>query len=200
MNSVLYLGKRKCADLKVFLPSLSFTFFFQIMILIYGTCVFQYEKEITDLRRQLHESKLQLRQKDEEFAKRASSYEHTIAASKMKTAEAEMKFRKLKKEKDDKMKSITSRLMIFETELRKENSETQEIVQAKQRIIEVQEKRIKSLDSANKRLVAALNQLRSKHTSRNGTVGQSKTTHSAESRTTSHRKDDNDNNNDGEEV
>ena len=65
--------------------------------------------------------------------------------------------------------------MNVEGELRKEQNDMQEVVQAKQRIIEVQEKRIKSLDSANRRLVAALTQVRNKYAGRNGTVAQNKT-------------------------
>lgn len=42
----------------------------------------------------------------------------------------------------------------------------QEMLQAKQSIIEAQEKRIKSLDATNARLVATLNQMKSRDKSR----------------------------------
>ena len=66
--------------------------------------------------------------------------------------------------------------MNVEGELRKEQNDMQTVIDGKQRIIEVQEKRIKSLDSANRRLVGALAQVRNKYGGRNGTVTQSKAT------------------------
>ena len=93
-----------------------------------------------------------------------------MAAHKKKLADTEARLRKQKKEKDEQMKSIISRLMNVEGELRKEQAEMQEVIEAKQHIIEVQEKRVKSLDTANRRLVAALTQLRNKYGSRNGTI------------------------------
>lgn len=65
--------------------------------------------------------------------------------------------------------------MNVEGELRKEQNDMQEVIDAKQRVIDVQERRIKSLDTANRRLVGALTQVRNKYAGRNGTVSQSKT-------------------------
>ena len=50
------------------------------------------------------------------------------------------------------------RLVLVESEWRKEQLEMEEIVKAKQKIIEVQEKRIQTLDATNARLVKALTQ------------------------------------------
>eukprot|EP00795_Rhopilema_esculentum_P010560 gene10562-19293_t len=130
----------------------------------------EYEIENASLRRQLLECQVKLRLKGEELAKFANSYEQRMAAHKKKLADTEARLRKQKKEKDEQMKSIISRLMNVEGELRKEQAEMQEVIEAKQHIIEVQEKRIKSLDTANRRLVAALTQLRNKYGSRNGTI------------------------------
>ena len=50
--------------------------------------------------------------------------------------------------------------MSVEAELRKEQKEMQEVIQAKQVIIEAQERRIKSVDANNAKLIATLNQIR----------------------------------------
>jgi len=134
----------------------------------------EYELEIAELKRQLSQSQVKLRRKDEELTKVSLSYGQSAASYKKKLSEAEMKLKKQKKEQNEQMKSIITRLMKVEGELGKEQSDMQEVVEAKQRIIEVQEKRIKSLDSANRRLVSALTQLRNKYTGRNGTVAQNR--------------------------
>ena len=59
------------------------------------------------------------------------------------------------------MKELLDRLVSVESELRKEQEEMQEVIQAKQVIIEAQERRIKSADSSNAKLIATLNQIRS---------------------------------------
>lgn len=59
------------------------------------------------------------------------------------------------------MKELLDRLVSVESELRKEQKEMQEVIQAKQVIIEAQERRIKSADSSNAKLIATLNQIRS---------------------------------------
>ena len=58
------------------------------------------------------------------------------------------------------MKELLDRLMSVESELRKEQKEMQEVIQAKQVIIEAQERRIKAADSNNAKLIATLNQIR----------------------------------------
>lgn len=59
------------------------------------------------------------------------------------------------------MKELLDRLVSVESELREEQKEMQEVIQAKQVIIEAQERRIKSADSSNAKLIATLNQIRS---------------------------------------
>lgn len=50
--------------------------------------------------------------------------------------------------------------MTIEEELRKEQSEMQKVVQEKQKVIEVQEQRLRTLDSANAKLLHALADLK----------------------------------------
>lgn len=54
--------------------------------------------------------------------------------------------------------------MAVEEELKKDHAEMQAVIDAKQKIIDAQEKQIVSLDSANTRLMSALTQW--KHCSR----------------------------------
>lgn len=61
------------------------------------------------------------------------------------------------------MKSIISRLMAVEEELKKDHAEMQAVIDAKQKIIDAQEKRIVSLDSANTRLMSALTQVKERY-------------------------------------
>ena len=90
----------------------------------------------------------------------ASSRE-IIANLEARLSDYDDKFQQQREEKDQQMKKVIDRLMFVESELRKEQQEMQEVVKAKQRIVEIQERRIKSLDAANARLLSALNNLRS---------------------------------------
>ena len=65
----------------------------------------------------------------------------------------------------------------MEDELRHEQEEMQKVVKQKQKVIEAQERRIQSLDTANNKLVVALNQLKEHYhsTTRNGLTGPLKT-------------------------
>lgn len=73
----------------------------------------------------------------------------------------------MRDEKDKEMKELLDRLVSVESELRKEQKEMQEVIQAKQVIIEAQERRIKSVDSNNERLIATLNQIRGSRNNNN---------------------------------
>ncbi|XP_071443559.1 ras GTPase-activating protein raskol isoform X2 [Hetaerina americana] len=64
---------------------------------------------------------------------------------------------------DQHMRGIISRLVCVEEELRKEQRKTAEALVRKQRVIEAQELKIRALDSANNRLLAALTHLRDRH-------------------------------------
>ena len=67
--------------------------------------------------------------------------------------------------------------MNVEDELRTDQEEMQNIVYQKQRVIEAQERRIQTLDTANAKLMSALNQLRNvSQANHNGMLGPLKST------------------------
>lgn len=116
--------------------------------------------EIADLREELQETKKTLASTHEQLILQESSTHKLVASVKERLAESEENLRKLRKEKEHDMRELLDRLVNVENQLREEQIGMQEIIQAKQNIIDAQEKRIKSLDSTNARLVATLNQVR----------------------------------------
>lgn len=122
---------------------------------------FQYEQELSDLREELLETKRNLASTHEQLILQESSTHKLVASFKERLAESEESLQKLREEKDKEMKELLDRLVSVESELRKEQKEMQEVIQAKQVIIEAQERRIKSADSSNAKLIATLNQIRS---------------------------------------
>lgn len=116
--------------------------------------------EIADLREELQETKKTLASTHEQLILQESSTHKLVASVKERLAESEENLRKLRKEKEHDMRELLDRLVNVENQLREEQIGLQEIIQAKQNIIDAQEKRIKSLDSTNARLVATLNQVR----------------------------------------
>lgn len=65
--------------------------------------------------------------------------------------------------------------MTVEEDLRHDQQDMQKLVHQKQKVIEAQERRIQTLDTANAKLMTALNELRDRYTvtqqSRNGMLG-----------------------------
>lgn len=116
--------------------------------------------EIADMREELQETKKTLASTHEQLILQESSTHKLVASVKERLAESEENLRKLRKEKEHDMRELLDRLVNVENQLREEQIGMQEIIQAKQNIIDAQEKRIKSLDSTNARLVATLNQVR----------------------------------------
>ncbi|KAG7273392.1 hypothetical protein CRUP_037454 [Coryphaenoides rupestris] len=57
--------------------------------------------------------------------------------------------------------------MAVEEELRRDHAEMQAVIDAKQKIIDAQEKRIRSLDAANSRLMSALTQVKERYSVQN---------------------------------
>ena len=112
------------------------------------------------MREELQETKKTLASTHEQLILQESSTHKLVASVKERLAESEENLRKLRKEKEHDMRELLDRLVNVENQLREEQIGMQEIIQAKQNIIDAQEKRIKSLDSTNARLVATLNQVR----------------------------------------
>nr|XP_058946947.1 ras GTPase-activating protein nGAP-like isoform X5 [Pocillopora verrucosa] len=121
--------------------------------------VAEYEKELQDLREELLQTKRTLASTHEQLILQESSTHKLVASFKERLAESESSLQQLRQEKDKEMKELLDRLVSVETELRQEQREMQEVIQAKQVIIEAQERRIKSTDSSNAKLIATLNQV-----------------------------------------
>ncbi|XP_022786888.1 disabled homolog 2-interacting protein-like isoform X2 [Stylophora pistillata] len=119
----------------------------------------EYEKELQDLREELLQTKRTLASTHEQLILQESSTHKLVASFKERLAESESSLQQLRHEKDKEMKELLDRLVSVETELRQEHKEMQEVIQAKQVIIEAQERRIKSIDSNNAKLIATLNQV-----------------------------------------
>lgn len=126
--------------------------------------VAEYEKELSDLREELLETKRTLASTHEQLILQESSTHKLVASFKERLAESENSLKQLRQEKDREMKELLDRLVSVESELRKEQKEMQEVIHAKQVIIDAQERRIKSVDSNNAKLIATLNQVRGSRT------------------------------------
>ncbi|XP_035491439.2 ras GTPase-activating protein nGAP isoform X2 [Scophthalmus maximus] len=127
----------------------------------------KYEQEISRLKERLRGSARRL----EEYERRLQTQEHQmqklLLEYKKRLEESEERLRRQQEEKDAQMKSIICRLMAVEDELRRDHAEMASVIEAKQKIIDAQEKRIDSLDAANSRLVAALTQVKERYSAVN---------------------------------
>ncbi|XP_045082756.1 disabled homolog 2-interacting protein-like isoform X3 [Coregonus clupeaformis] len=130
----------------------------------------KYQQEIAILQdklrlsaKKLEEYECHLKGQDEQTQKMLLEYQARLE-------DTEERLRRQQDDKELQMKSIITRLMSVEEELKKDHSDMQSIVDSKQKIIEAQEKRIASLDSANARLMSALTQLKERYSmqTRNG--------------------------------
>uniref|UniRef100_A0A8C6UWM4 RAS protein activator like 2 n=1 Tax=Neogobius melanostomus TaxID=47308 RepID=A0A8C6UWM4_9GOBI len=131
------------------------------------TLVSQYEQEISALKERLRLSGRRL----EEYERRLLAQEkhmHTVLGEyQSRLEESQEQLRRQSQEKEGQMKSVMCRLMAVEEELRRDHAEMQAVIEAKQKIIDAQEKRILSLDAANSRLIAALTQVKERYTATN---------------------------------
>ena len=66
-------------------------------------------------------------------------------------------------ETDTQMKSVINRLLNVESELRNEHTEMEAVIVGKQKLVDIQERRIKSLEASNARLMDALSHLKEKY-------------------------------------
>ncbi|KAK3730027.1 hypothetical protein QZH41_009531, partial [Actinostola sp. cb2023] len=112
--------------------------------------------------RELEDTKRTLASTHEQLILQESSTHNLVASFKERLAETEENLKKLRNDRESEVKDLLDRLVSVENELAKEREDMQEMLQAKQLIINAQEKRIKSLDSTNARLVTTLNQMKSR--------------------------------------
>ncbi|XP_076343092.1 uncharacterized protein LOC143243175 isoform X3 [Tachypleus tridentatus] len=123
----------------------------------------EYEKEIENLKYLITELQSKLNQAEEKLFHREFSTEQVMANWHAKLEAGEERFKKQQEEKDQQMKNIITRLIAVEDQLRREQQEMQGLIVIKQKVIEAQERKIHSLDSANVRLVKALSQLKERY-------------------------------------
>lgn len=71
--------------------------------------------------------------------------------------------KKQRAETDTQMKNVIARLLNVESELRKEHTEMEAVIAGKQKLVDIQERRIKTLEASNARLVSALAHIRNKY-------------------------------------
>ncbi|XP_070602787.1 ras GTPase-activating protein nGAP isoform X2 [Erythrolamprus reginae] len=120
----------------------------------------QYQQEIVKLKDRLKASNRRFEEYEQRLLMQEQQMQKLILEHRSMMEDSKERLRKQQEEKDSQMKSIISRLMAVEEELKKDHAEMQATIDAKQKIIEAQERRIISLDSANTRLMSALTQVR----------------------------------------
>ncbi|KAJ8321310.1 hypothetical protein KUTeg_001168 [Tegillarca granosa] len=135
----------------------------------------EYEQEVSILKQQLVEAQKNLAEAELRLKEHESGTHQVVEDWQCRLEESEERMRKQQAEKDGQMKHIIQRLMTVEEDLRHDQQDMQKLVHQKQKVIEAQERRIQTLDSANAKLLTALNELRDRYTvtqqSRNGMLG-----------------------------
>lgn len=130
----------------------------------------KYEQEIAKLKERLKVSSRRLEEYERRLLVQEQQMQKLLMEYKSRLEDSEDRLRRQQEEKDSQMKSVISRLIAVEEELKKDHAEMQAVIDAKQKIIDAQEKRIMSLDAANTRLMSALTQVKERYSSqvRNG--------------------------------
>ncbi|NXY15611.1 NGAP protein, partial [Atrichornis clamosus] len=125
----------------------------------------KYKQEIVKLKERLKVSSRRLEEYERRLLVQEQQMQQLLMDYKARLEDSEEKLRRQQEEKDSQMKSIISRLVAVEEELKKDHAEMQAVIDAKQKIIDAQEKRIAFLDSTNMRLMGALTQVKERYTS-----------------------------------
>lgn len=111
----------------------------------------------------MRETQQQLHKTQHELKSKTTNFEETVIHLKEKLLEADSKMKKQRAETDTQMKNVIARLLNVETELRMEHTEMEAVITGKQKIVDIQERRIKTLEASNARLVSALTHIRNKY-------------------------------------
>lgn len=127
----------------------------------------KYELEISRLKERLRASGRRLEEYERRLLAQEQQMQKLLLEYKLRLEDSEERLRRQQEEKDSQMKSIICRLMAVEEELKRDHAEMQAVIEAKQKIIDAQEKRIGSLDAANSRLMAALTQVKERYSTPN---------------------------------
>ncbi|XP_055729678.1 disabled homolog 2-interacting protein-like isoform X3 [Salvelinus fontinalis] len=130
----------------------------------------KYQQEIVVLQEKLRVSVQKLEEYEARLKGQDDGAQKVLMEYQARLEESEERLRRQQDDKDLQMKGIISRLMSVEEELKKDHNDMQAVVDSKQKIIDAQEKRIASLDTANARLMSALTQLKERYSmqTRNG--------------------------------
>lgn len=120
------------------------------------------------LRLKLRDTELLLKKTQVELKSRTENFEQTVIRLKDKLIEADTTLKAQRAESETKLKDLVSRLLYVEGELHSEQEhyEMKAMLNAKQKMIEIQDKRIKALEGSNIRLLRVLADMRkpnSKH-------------------------------------
>ncbi|XP_054623808.1 ras GTPase-activating protein nGAP isoform X2 [Dunckerocampus dactyliophorus] len=127
----------------------------------------KYELEIWRLKERLRASGRRLEEYERRLVAQELSMKTLLLDYKSRLDDSEERLRHQQEEKDAQMKNILCRLMAVEEELKRDHAEMQTVIEAKQEVIDAQEKRIHSLDATNSRLMAALTQVKERYGSAN---------------------------------
>ncbi|XP_066536598.1 ras GTPase-activating protein nGAP isoform X2 [Hoplias malabaricus] len=127
----------------------------------------KYEQEIWKLKERLRVSGRRLEEYERRLAAQELQMQRLLLEYRTRLQDSEERLRRQQDEKDAQMKSIICRLMAVEEELKRDHAEMQAVIDAKQKIIDAQEKRISSLDAANARLMSALTQVKERYSMQN---------------------------------
>uniref|UniRef100_A0A674NXE3 RAS protein activator like 2 n=1 Tax=Takifugu rubripes TaxID=31033 RepID=A0A674NXE3_TAKRU len=125
----------------------------------------KYESEIVRLKERLHSSGRRLQEYERRLLAQEQHMQKLLQEYERRLEDSEERLRRQQEEKDGQMKSIICRLMAVEEELKRDHAEMQLVIEAKEKIIDAQERRIGSLDAANSRLMAALTQVKERYSS-----------------------------------
>uniref|UniRef100_A0A7N8WQK5 RAS protein activator like 2 n=1 Tax=Mastacembelus armatus TaxID=205130 RepID=A0A7N8WQK5_9TELE len=127
----------------------------------------KYELEISRLKERLRVSGRRLEEYERRLLAQEQQMQKLLLEYKHRLEDSEERLRRQQEDKDSQMKNIMCRLMAVEEELKRDHAEMQAVIEAKQKVIDAQEKRIGSLDAANSRLMAALTQVKERYSAAN---------------------------------